>query len=445
MLNCIREDLKRFVPNNQQYKDNLGLRLEKLNCAIDEPADDKPDEKNAALNIMQSFKLNASSKKVYAYSFNTWENAVLSLKDTECFYIKSKTKTLLGTGNASVFEFGFNLLKPFGTPYISGSSLKGLVSSYLAKNGGDDWWKSPKNTEKSKSQVQVFGGRYEKEDYIGSVHFYDARISPNESHWFVNDIITTHYQQYYGGKRLPDGTENPIPIKIAALDEGLKFFVVLQGPEQDRRFVKKILLQALQTEGIGGKTAVGYGRFGYIKGENEKLDEIRNADIDAFLKFAKNKEKLGKNESYDNAVREALEKNELSEKLVNAYRKYSPLRFIRWQISQNMITTLDDLNKTEKEIRKNLKAYPIRKTNIDGKFVFDFVLKNFGLSTDQISEHRLLNQIAYSWDDVDITNNNIYDIIDGLDERVWPKAEDLKKWIENSELADKNDLLEFLE
>ena len=67
------------------------------------------------------------------------------------------------------------------------------------------------------------------------------------------------------------------------------------------------------------------------------------------------------------------------------------------------------------------------------------------MSSEQIAEHRLLNQIAYSWDDVAINDDNIIDIIDELDKRVWPKAEDLKKWIEKSDLSEKDDLLELLE
>ena len=92
-----------------------------------------------------------------------------------------------------------------------------------------NWEKDTLSSKKSKYQVHIFGGTLEKKDYSGFINFFDALITPDAKTWFTQDIITTHYQKYYSGNRLPDGTENPIPIKIAALKPEIKFLVVLQG------------------------------------------------------------------------------------------------------------------------------------------------------------------------------------------------------------------------
>ena len=436
MFESIRNDLVYF--NNCS---NLGLRLDKLNKEIDDPGLQEHDAKDSALLAMESFKFNDSAKQVYSYSFSEWRRIMQSQKDTECFEIKSLTKVLLGTGNASVFEFGFNLSKPHGVPYISGSSLKGLVSSYLEKKGDDSWWKSNQNTEKSAYQVQLFGGHLEDKDYIGSVHFYDAKLFPGSQNWFVKDIITTHYQKYYGdatNDRLPDGTENPIPIKMTALDAGLKFFVVLQGEESERKFIKQVLLEALENYGIGGKTAVGYGRFAYIESEEEKFEKIKKYSIEE-LKALPTGDALGSNKEYDNAVRYALEYNEISEKLDNKYKKYCPLRYIRLQIEKTDNPSIE-LLKLEKALKKNLKNYPHPEKNEDGKFIFNYALKHFNISTEDIKKYPLLEKCSYTWED-EITEDNILDIIIDLESRVCPTPDALKTWLENSDLSNKSEAL----
>ncbi len=446
MFNALRRDLLTFMPTNESYKDNLGLRLEKLNSGIDDPSNQEHAERDAALCVMEKFNLKDEAKQAYTYSFNEWKSTMLAQDNTECFEIKSITKVLLGTGNASVFEFGFNLSKPYGVPYISGSSLKGLVSAYLAKTGNEDWKKSNTNTEKSAYQVQLFGGRYDKSDYIGSVNFYDAKISPNETNWFVKDIITTHYQRYYGDGNnaiLPDGTENPIPIKITALDANLKFFVVLQGPEKDRGFIKKVLIEALENDGIGGKTAVGYGRFEYIPDESEKMSTLKELSLEELQSLRTPKTKVGDNVAYDNAIRCALEKNEISESLESKYKKYCPLRYIRMQIEKNDKPSIE-LIKLDKQAKRNLNQYPNPQKSKDGKFIFDFALNKLKLSPKIINKNTVLKKCAYTWDDVEITETNIDDIILGLEDRPWLLAKDLKIWLENSTLSNKEDALKEL-
>lgn len=443
MFNSLRNDLTMFIPKNSSYKDNLGLRLEKLNSGIDNPNNQEHDEKDAALNIMANFKPEAI-KTSYSYSFNEWQTAMQNQPDTECFEIKSSTKVLLGTGNAAVYEFGFNLSKPHGAPYISGSSLKGLVSAYLAKSGNDDWLKANTNTEKSAYQVQLFGGRYENNDYIGSVNFYDARISPNTNNWFVHDIITPHHKEYYSGNRLPDGTENPIPIKISALDIGLTFFVVLQGSEKDRKFVKKILLEALTVDGIGGKTAVGYGRFEYVPSKEEKYDKIKELSLEDLKTFKFSDKRVGDDPSYDNAIRYALEHNDICTDLTTKYKKYCPLKYIRLKLASCDKPTIELLN-LDKQTKRNFNNYPTPNNSDDGKFIFNYALENLKLSSQDIENNTILQNCAYTWDNVEITKDNIEDIICNLSDRIWPPAKELKDFIEKSSLPNKDEALELLE
>ncbi|MGK5093671.1 type III-B CRISPR module RAMP protein Cmr6 [Deltaproteobacteria bacterium TL4] len=268
MIEAIRTD-HQFISGLRV--DNLGLRIDKFNESIDEHQEHQTKDKSLAL--LANFRMSPSLKESYQYAFHHWVNTMRKREhDTISFDILSLTKILLGTGNASVFEFGFHLNKPWGVPYIPGSTLKGILSAWLSKQSGEAWSRSSKNTQKSANQVELFGGEFDKKSYVGSVTFFDAWMHP-EDRWFEEDIINVHHQKYYSGERLPDGTENPIPVKIAALRSGLKFFVSLQGPDKSLFFLRKALKKVLSEEGLGGKTSVGYGRFQVLWEEELKRQE----------------------------------------------------------------------------------------------------------------------------------------------------------------------------
>ncbi len=115
------------------------------------------------------------------------------------------------------------------------------------------------------------------------------------------------------------------------------------------------------------------------------------------------------------------------------------------KINDKADISLKEIKLLEKEVRKSLGHHPSLKSGPDSKFIFDFALSTFDLTTAQIAENRLLKQIAYSWDDVELTTKNIVDFICNLGNRIWPSANDLKKWLDNSTLENKIDALELLE
>ena len=459
-MNALRTVHKSLI-NLQKSGDNLGLRLDKLNSSIDDPND--YEARNDMLQIMSAFSMTDKLMESYAYAFNQWKTILKNQNNSDYFDIRSNSKILIGTGNASVHEFGVNLNKPWGVPYISGATLKGLVSSYLFKNGGDQWWKSNKGSTKSDFQVELFGGtRKDKSDvnsYCGSIIFNDAWIYPVKNQkWFVNDIINVHYQEYYSGKRLPDGTENPIPVKIAALRPNLKFFVTIQGEEKERTFIKSILAKALVENGIGGKTSVGYGRFEVLKSKEEKFTEYSRLIADA------NDDELRKlfdcndvdKKSLHNAFSEAISKKPLSQKLFPVFLKYNPLRIILHE--KDNIKNYKDLkdfykknigNDKFKDYIENNTQCKLSKTE-DAQKLFDFIYDLPGCPCDDDiinTDNVLLKNLVYKWDDLTINDDNIDEIIKSRDRRKWLLDEDLKKVIETkanlSDDAKELALLEF--
>ncbi len=293
-MQAIRISHEIFILDQMVKGDNLALRLSKFNADIDNHGEH--EQKELMLDTLCAYAMSREQKSSYEYAFNHWQTLMQSHSETLSFNIKSTTKCLLGMGNASVHEFGVSLNHPFGVPYISGTVIKGLLSAYLAKHGGDAWYKSPKDSKKSDLQVELFGGDLEQNNetksYIGSVVFNDAWLIPTNNKWFVPDIINVHHQSYYSQKRLPDGIENPIPVKLAAMSPDLEFFVSLQGDDEAINFLLPVLEKALIEEGLGSKTATGYGRFELTQSRDDILKYRENIKKElALVKIAQEKEK----------------------------------------------------------------------------------------------------------------------------------------------------------
>jgi len=264
-LDALRANYQRLLTGFDGVGQNLGLSLEKFNPFID--SGNEHEQKQAAFDRMTTFNFSSIQplKESYNRHLDEWRTIQQARRTVVSCTIKATSRVLLGTGNASVHNFGFNLSKPWGVPYISGSTLKGLVSSWLARRGGDAWWRAGRGAEKSPLQVELFGGIV-KDDakeraWAGSVIFNDALMLLGPQPCFVADIITSHHMKYYGGSRMPDGTEDPNPVGIVALRPDTQFFISLEGSRDATTFVLEVLKKALAEEGLGGKTAVGYGRF----------------------------------------------------------------------------------------------------------------------------------------------------------------------------------------
>lgn len=461
-IECIRHGLaERFVTGDFETGSNISLRIDKLNRAI--AVQGEKDKKNAdqALKLLSSFKLKGDGRSSYTSSFLEWKQFLESDPDILCFEIESTTRVITGSGNGSVFEFGTQLLKPWGVPYISGTSLKGLVSSFLARNGGT-FWKRFGGALKSSAQVELFGGMLEndsaKSSYQGSLRFLDARITPDSCGigWYETDIINVHYQKYYAEQRMPDGTENPIPNKIAVLKPGLKFLAAVQGPNKYFEFVKDALGQALEKEGIGAKTAVGYGRFRILKSDAQKQKEIveaiKKADIQTLNDLNKSYGKIGElRECFTNAINEFP----LTQDLESLYLRFNPLKIILLKIENGSINNIDSFKKLKKTLGQSLKKFKLfleekwgskLSSQHDGQKIFNHAMTEWNLDEQQIQDTWLIRELAFDWGDV-LSDENAEDILESLETRSWPPPILLEEAIKKLNVSEKRkqELLELYE
>lgn len=253
-----------------------------------------------------------------------------------------------GLGTSHINETGMSLDHVCGLPFLGGSACKGVTREYvleylLSQDGGNDLAaldkllsvvenlqelieKKEKSALKEKTGLSngfmdsimtdhdlqediytaaaVFGSQH----CAGRVIFLDAfPVSIATSLCIMNP----HHSKYYGENDWPNDSENPNPIKFAAV-ENANFSFGLASREKDLLDTASAWLKgALEERGAGAKTSSGYG---YFKGYAElMIDDLKNfllADSKSRIKdyFSNHREALQEGDKYlvDQAVSRKL-------------------------------------------------------------------------------------------------------------------------------------------
>lgn len=182
---------------------------------------------------------------------------------------------------------GLCLHPHFNAPYIPGSAVKG-GARHAAWQVWDEAEEGEAKIAAAKDVAEIFGfptgdagldGYLEKNcgyaaAQAGKVAFLAA--VPETTAQLVVDVVTCHHPKYYQGDKAfrdaPD-TESPIPNFFPAVKEGAAFVFSLlpcRGGEHLVGKARAFLVKAISENGVGAKTAAGYGWFVYSDEENEK-------------------------------------------------------------------------------------------------------------------------------------------------------------------------------
>ena len=201
--------------------------------------------------LMESIKIPGGYKSFFA----RWREHVAQVPPfTILAEAQVRGRLIVGLGAESILETGMTLNRTYGVPYLPGSSLKGLASSSAHKTLEDGAWRK----ETGESHRTLFGDQ----ESSGYVTFHDALWIPDttEKLPFDLDVMTVHYPKYYQGEATaPSGIESPNPV--AFLTTHGRFLLAVSGPEVWAKTALGILQEALREDGLGAKTAAGYGRM----------------------------------------------------------------------------------------------------------------------------------------------------------------------------------------
>ena len=196
----------------------------------------------------------------------------LNLKFSEPIELKTNYRLIIGA-EESIYETSIRLHHIYGIPYIPASAIKGVVRSYyILENFADKLKEYKDKYNKFEEEIlfedenfkKVFGSQ-EKE---GKIIFFDA--FPISEPIIKVDIMNPHYKHYYNDGEAPTDTKNPIPINFLTIeDTTFKFFIAskesLESFKIKDKSIEKWFKEALQNNGIGGKSAVGYGYLEELK------------------------------------------------------------------------------------------------------------------------------------------------------------------------------------
>jgi len=331
--------LQGLKQNNKVYIDNFGLALNKAVHFLKLGKKNKPeynhfengnadaflyrstfDDKSGNNKIKRKFEIdfsfNTPSSQDIIKSLNERQQRVLTDREKQgwhtqksCFKIDNRL--VAGLGGASVFETSMTLHHVYGIPYLPGSSIKGLVRSWIIMNCFLPDQKDTKEGERGKAAekaamkntlfAHIFGtdtNGPDKKAHQGKVIFFDAY--PKTPPVIEADVMNVHYPKYYSKGEVPADYDSPNPIPFLTVgkcdvnNEPLAFCfrlamkenpVVKENSATEQAHIDKLckrnsdwrkginegstildvvnywLHSALTHHGIGAKTAVGYGYF----------------------------------------------------------------------------------------------------------------------------------------------------------------------------------------
>ncbi len=242
-LNSRRKDLADIRPGDTT---NAGLWLDKYIQSQDR------ESKASRPRLIKEVAGIREPKQEYAAFLVRWQRALTDI-GARCRKAKALERVIVGLGSESVLETSVTLHRTYGVPYIPGSALKGLASSYARNYLGKDWQAG------SEAHGIVFGDT----KAAGYLTFFDALYLPSQTPALHADVIAVHHEEYYRNKPVPPADwddPNPVPF-LSTTGEYLVALGSVPGLEEWVDRVFEVLRYALREEGVGAKTSSGYGRL----------------------------------------------------------------------------------------------------------------------------------------------------------------------------------------
>lgn len=288
MRQVLRESIGRDVP------DHLGLAYDAW--APTEESDGKVTDEHRRPWL--EMLANVAVSPDYARSFERWKQSFAST-GARLAKVTLTSRLLVGHGNSSALDVGLTVHHTWGVPVIPGSALKGLLAHYVdATYGPADSDKKPweqQGDERARADYHgvtwnrrriergpgtiyraLFGAPDAREDdamqehgfesgaAAGVVTFHDALYVPGsvaDDKPFAADVLTVHQKGYYDsfGRSEPNDFDSPNPVAFLTVRPKCLLLLVLSGPSEWTELAGQLLANALETWGVGGKTAAGYG------------------------------------------------------------------------------------------------------------------------------------------------------------------------------------------
>ena len=173
----------------------------------------------------------------------------------------TESRFVTGLGRSHPVENGFAWHPTLGTPYLPGSSIKGLVRAWATLDS--------EVSSDERTVARLLGRRRT----AGNLRFLDAvPVAPVQ---LQADVMTPHFAGWT--EQEPPGdwmSPSPIPFLTTAAGTSFLFGIVPSHiADDDVKTASSWLREALSWVGAGAKTSVGYGRFRHDDKETTRWTE----------------------------------------------------------------------------------------------------------------------------------------------------------------------------
>ena len=245
----------------------------------------------------------------YQLPGNAWSEGFNNDARCKVFTARLGARLIVNSAGGVLENAGLCLHRNFGFPFIPGSAIKG-IARHAAWCDWNDEVDDSKKKRKARAIAEVFGYRvgYPTNDdsldkYLektvgkaikqaGKVCFFEA-VPVGKAETEV-DILNVHHREYYAGKAdVALDNENPNLCYFPTVKAGTEFcFRILRLDdlsEETFNQVAKWLKAGLSVNGVGAKTAAGYGWFDIPEDKTDiAIDEsfLKNLEND-YLKEGK--------------------------------------------------------------------------------------------------------------------------------------------------------------
>ena len=276
-----------------------------------------------------------------------------------------------GMGNEHPLENGFTWHPTLGTPYLPGSTVKGLVRAWMeeftdqSEDERQQWFGSKLKPGASSDDNQKASS---EDNQTGGLIFFDA-LPINEPQLAI-DIMTPHMGKWYekgddagqvmNADTLPGDWHAPVPVPfLVSRNTQLMFSVALRpGSSIEIAPVMKVLEDALAWLGVGSKTAIGYGHMNRDDALLQALrDEVEKAELTPEQLIVREIDSLFKTETTEN--RSAPSRQKLIELAKTDLSDWPPIdKDALWNIAEKVFALHSGDKPTAKE--KKAKTPPLK-------------------------------------------------------------------------------------
>ena len=218
--------------------------------------DDDPDIKKKHVERICA----STADDFYRRAYDRWTRATADAARFRSVNLKLRTRLFIGLTGGGMLETGCAISRAHGTPYIPGSSVKGIVAAHALE----------RLDETGDAFRELFGAQptADRPDALsGLIAFHDAWWVPDSAEPplvkrpLVKEVVTTHHPEYYAkeGAAPASDFDSPVPNAQVAVQGAFRF--VIGGPGEWLDFAERMLVSALTASGAGAKTRAGYGLF----------------------------------------------------------------------------------------------------------------------------------------------------------------------------------------